>query len=139
MTAYNPLQLNESVLAPCHSIVVQFYVNDGKLSCHMYQRSADTFLGLPFNIASTSLLTYIIANVTDLDPGNIIISLGDTHLYKNHVDAAKEQLLRTPYQFPKLKINKNLKNIEDIENLQFNDFELIDYKYHPTIKAKMIA
>jgi thymidylate synthase len=105
----------------------------------MYQRSADTFLGLPFNIASTSLLTYIIANVTDLNPGNIIISLGDTHLYKNHVDAAKEQLLRTPYQFPKLKINKNLKNIEDIENLQFNDFELIDYKYHPTIKAKMIA
>ena len=139
MTAYNPLQLEESVLAPCHSIVIQFYVTDNKLSCHMYQRSADTFLGLPFNIASTSLLTYIIANVTDLEPGEVIISLGDTHLYQNHIDAAKFQLTRIPYDFPKLKINKNLKTIDDIENLQFKDFELIDYKYHPTIKAKMIA
>ena len=139
MTAYNPLQLNESVLAPCHSIIIQFYVSDNSLSCHMYQRSADTFLGLPFNIASTSLLTYIIAKVTNLEPGEVIISLGDTHLYKEHIESAKEQLCRNPYDFPKLKINKNLETIEDIENLEFSDFELIDYKYHPTIKAKMFA
>lgn len=139
MTTFNPLQLDESVLAPCHSIVIQFYVNNDKLSCHMYQRSADTFLGLPFNIASTSLLTYIISNVTNLKPGEVIISLGDTHLYDDHVEAALKQLDRTPMEFPNLIINKDLKTIDDIENLNFSDFELINYQSHPSIKASMIA
>ena len=139
MTTFNPLQLEESVLAPCHSIVVQFYVNQGKLSCHMYQRSADTFLGLPFNIASTSLLTHIIASLTNLKPGEVTISLGDTHLYDDHVEAALKQLDRTPKEFPRLKINKELKTIDDIEKLEYSDFELIDYQCHPGIKATMIA
>lgn len=139
MTTFNPLQLDESVLAPCHSIVIQFYVNNNKLSCHMYQRSADTFLGLPFNIASTSLLTYIMAKVTNLEPGEVIISLGDTHLYEDHIEAALKQLDRPPMEFPKLKINKELRTIEDIENLEYSDFELIDYQSHPGIKAVMIA
>lgn len=139
MTTFNPLQLTESVLAPCHSIIIQFYVNDNKLSCHMYQRSADTFLGLPFNIASTSLLTCIIAKVTNLDPGEVIISLGDTHLYDEHVEAALKQLERTPKQFPKLEIKKEIKNINDIETLSYSDFELINYQCHPGIKANMIA
>ena len=139
MTTFNPLQLEESVLAPCHSIVIQFYVKDNKLSCHMYQRSADTFLGLPFNIASTSLLTYIVAQVTNLEPGEVIISLGDTHLYDDHIEAALKQLDRSPMEFPKLKINKDLETIEDIENLEYSDFELIDYQSHPGIKASMIA
>ena len=139
MTTFNPLQLDESVLAPCHSIVIQFYVNKGKLSCHMYQRSADTFLGLPFNIASTSLLTYIIASITNLEPGEVTISLGDTHLYDEHVEAALKQLDRTPMEFPKLIIKKELKTIDDIEKLEYSDFELIDYQSHPGIKANMIA
>ena len=139
MTTFNPLQLNESVLAPCHSIVIQFYVNNDKLSCHMYQRSADTFLGLPFNIASTSLLTHIMAKVTNLKPGEVIISLGDTHLYDDHVEAALKQLDRTPMEFPKLNILKELNNLDDIENLTLTDFELVDYQSHPGIKAAMIA
>ena len=139
MTTFNPLQLNESVLAPCHSIVIQFYVNNDRLSCHMYQRSADTFLGLPFNIASTSLLTYIMAKVTNLKPGEVIISLGDTHLYDDHVEAALKQLDRTPMEFPKLNILKELNNLDDIENLTLTDFELVNYQSHPGIKAAMIA
>ena len=105
----------------------------------MYQRSADTFLGLPFNIASTSLLTHIIASLTNLKPGEVTISLGDTHLYDDHVEAALKQLDRTPKEFPRLKINKELKTIDDIEKLEYSDFELIDYQCHPGIKATMIA
>jgi dihydrofolate reductase / thymidylate synthase len=139
LTAYNPLQLSESVLAPCHSIVIQFYVNDNKLSCHMYQRSSDTFLGLPFNIASTALLTYLIAKITNLNPGEVIISLGDTHLYKDHIDSVKKQIKRYPYIFPKLEIKRDIKTLEDIENMEFTDFELLNYKCHKGIKANMIA
>ncbi|VVU95501.1 Thymidylate synthase [seawater metagenome] len=139
MIAYNPCQLKESVLAPCHSIVVQFYVQGNKLSCHMYQRSADTFLGLPFNIASTSLLTYLIAKVTDLEPGEVIISLGDTHLYNNHIDVARKQLSRNPKPFPKLNIKNNIRSLSDIENMTLEDFELVDYQCHPGIKAEMVV
>ena len=139
LTAYNPCQLKESVLAPCHSIVVQFYVKENKLSCHMYQRSADTFLGLPFNIASTSLLTYLIAKITNLNPGEVIISLGDTHLYKDHIEMANRQLNRVPFKFPKLEILKDIKNIVDIENMTMDDFNLINYQCHKGIKASMVA
>ena len=139
LTTFNPAQLDESVLAPCHSIVLQFYVNQGKLSTHMYQRSADTFLGLPFNIASTSLLTILIAKITNLQPGEIIISLGDTHLYASHREAALKQLKRVPFKFPKLEIKKELNTIEDIENMSFEDFILNDYQCHPGIKAEMFA
>jgi len=139
LTAYNPLQLKESVLAPCHSIIIQFYVKDNKLDCHMYQRSADIFLGLPFNIASTSLLTYIIAKVTNLNPGKMIISLGDVHLYESHIEQAREQIKRIPLKFPKLEILKDIKTINDIENLNLIDFKLSNYNSYKNIKATMVA
>ena len=146
MTTYNPVQVNESVLAPCHSLVLQFYVRNGYLSCHMYQRSADFFLGVPFNIASTSLLLYIIANATNLKPKNVFISFGDIHIYENHIKQVKIQLDRNTFHFTKLiikkKLNKN-NSINDIinymESLSINDFELKNYKCHPSIKAKMVA
>ena len=145
MTTYNPTQVSESVLAPCHSLVLQFYVRDNKLSCHMYQRSADLFLGVPFNIASTSLLLSIIAYSTNLKPDKVIISFGDVHIYEQHIQQVKTQINRETYNFPQLKIKKEINdyNIDNIinylENLQFDDFELINYKHHPSIKAKMVA
>jgi dihydrofolate reductase/thymidylate synthase len=133
MTTYNPSCIKQSVLAPCHGIVIQFYVNHNKLSCHMYQRSSDSFLGLPFNISSYSLLTHIIAKECNLQVDKLHISLGDTHIYKDHITSVKEQLTRVPFKFPQLKFNK-----KNINNYEYSDFKLINYKSHKTIKAKMI-
>ena len=134
MTTYNPLDVEKSVLAPCHGIVVQFYVENNKLSCHMYQRSSDSFLGLPFNISSYSLLVYIIGKETELKPGNLYISLGDTHIYEQHMDAVKEQLTRIPSNFPQLDFNK-----KNIGEYSYDDFKLINYNPQKIIKAEMIA
>ena len=136
MTAWNPTQLDEMALPPCH-ISYQFYVtSDGFLNCQMYQRSADLFLGVPFNIASTALLTSIIAKMTNYKPGKIINIIGDGHIYTNHISQIKEQLDRTPYYFPNLNIKKKLENIDEYT---IDDFELQAYHSHPTIKADMIA
>ena len=118
-------------LAPCHAFF-QFYVADGKLSCQLYQRSADIFLGVPFNIASYALLTMMIAQVTDLQPGDFVHTLGDAHLYNNHLEQTELQLSREPYALPKMVINPNVKSIFDFK---FEDFELQDYQSHPHIKA----
>ena len=136
MSAWNPVQLDIMALPPCH-VSYQFYVStDKKLSCMVYQRSGDMFLGIPFNISSTSLLVYIIAKITNLTPGNVSIVIGDAHIYEDHVEAVKTQLERIPYPSPKLEINKYFSNIDDYK---YEHFEVIDYKYHPTIKAVMIV
>ena len=135
MTAWNPCQLQEMALPPCH-VSYQFYVRNGKyIDCQMYQRSGDLFLGVPFNIASTALLTYIIATKTNYIPGKIIIIIGDAHIYSNHIEQVKTQLLRKPYQFPCLKINKQ----DNIEDYTFDDFNITSYYPHPNIKAQMVA
>ncbi len=131
MTAWNPSQVNKMALPPCHCFV-QFYVANGKLSCILHQRSCDTFLGVPFNIASYALFTMMLAQVCGLKPGEFIHNLGDTHLYNNHFDQAHEQLSREPYPLPTMKINPEVKDIEDFV---YEDFELIGYQCHPTIKA----
>lgn len=121
----------KAALPPCHAFF-QFYVINGKLSCQLYQRSADTFLGVPFNIASYALFTMMIAQVTDLEPGDFVHTFGDVHLYNNHIDQAKEQLSRELRSLPTMKINPNVKNINDFK---YEDFELVDYHPHPHIKA----
>ena len=131
VSAWNPAEIDKTALPPCH-MFYQFYVAKGKLSCQMYQRSCDTFLGVPFNIASYSLLTIMIAQVTGLKPGEFIHVLGDTHIYSNHFNQAKEQLSRTPKILPIMKINPKIKNIEDFK---YEDFELINYESYPSIKA----
>jgi len=131
VVAYNPIQADDMLLPPCHSMF-QFYVSDGKLSCQLYQRSCDVFLGLPFNIASYSLLTMMIAQVCDLDVWDFVWTWWDTHIYNNHLDQVKEQLSRTPKKLPTIKINQNIKNIFDFT---YNDFELCDYEFWPSIKA----
>jgi thymidylate synthase len=134
VSAWNVADVDEMAkagLPPCH-LLFQFYVADGKLSCQMYQRSADTFLGVPFNIASYALLTMMVAQVCDLEPGDFVHTFGDTHLYLNHLEQVDEQLSRKPYPLPKMKINPKVKNIDDFK---FEDFELINYKSHPAIKA----
>jgi thymidylate synthase len=118
-------------LPPCHAMF-QFYVADGKLSCQLYQRSADIFLGVPFNIASYALLVLMIAKVTGLKPGEFVHTLGDAHLYLNHLDQVDEQLKRKPFPLPKMSITKDIKNILDIE---YEDFTLEDYESHPHISA----
>lgn len=118
-------------LAPCHAFF-QFYVADGKLSCQLYQRSADIFLGVPFNIASYALLTMMVAQVVGLEPGDFVHTLGDAHLYNNHLEQVDEQLSRTPYALPTIKLNPE---IRDIFEFTFDDFELLDYQAHPHIKA----
>ncbi|MDH5571766.1 MAG: thymidylate synthase [Gammaproteobacteria bacterium] len=118
-------------LAPCHAFF-QFYVADGKLSCQLYQRSADIFLGVPFNIASYALLTMMVAQVTNLELGDFIHTLGDAHLYNNHLQQADEQLAREPFKLPTMKINPDVKSIFDFK---FEDFELLGYEAHPHIKA----
>lgn len=134
MSGWNPLQEKEMVLPPCHTLY-QFYVHENKLSCQMYQRSADLFLGLPFNIASTALLTHLVANLTNLVPSKLKIIIGDAHIYENHVDAVQEQLSRTCFPWCHLKIiNKDQTQPEDFE---FDDFELENYKCHKPIKATM--
>jgi len=122
---------NKMALAPCHAFF-QFYVADGKLSCQLYQRSADIFLGVPFNIASYALLTMMIAQVTGLEPGDFIHTFGDAHLYNNHLQQVDEQLSRETFTLPTLKINSQVK---DIFEFKFEDFELINYQSHPHIKA----
>lgn len=131
VSAWNVGELDQMRLPPCH-VLFQFYVSDGKLSCQLYQRSADIFLGVPFNIASYSLLTMMIAQVCDLKPGEFIHTFGDLHLYSNHVEQAKLQLSREPRKLPTMKLNPNIKNIHDFK---YEDFELIGYDPHPPIKA----
>ncbi|KRY36098.1 Thymidylate synthase, partial [Trichinella spiralis] len=133
MTAWNPCDLEKVALPPCHCFV-QFYVADGELSCQMYQRSADMGLGVPFNIASYSLLTRMIAHITSLKPGFFIHTIGDAHVYLTHVDALKVQMERKPRPFPKLKI---LRNVENIDDFRAEDFELINYKPYPKISMPM--
>lgn len=131
VSAWNVAELPKMALMPCHSLF-QFYVADGKLSCQLYQRSADVFLGVPFNIASYALLTMMVAQVCDLEYGDFVHSFGDVHLYNNHIEQAKLQLSRTPFDLPTMKINPAVK---DIFNFQFEDFTLENYQCHPHIKA----
>jgi len=131
VSAWNVGDLDKMALPPCH-ILFQFYVADGKLSCQLYQRSADLFIGVPFNIASYALLTLMIAQVTGYEPGDFIHTLGDAHIYLNHIEQVKEQLSRTPYDLPTMKINPDVKSLFDFK---YEDFELINYKAHPHIKA----
>ncbi len=131
VSAWNVADLPEMALMPCHTMF-QFYVADGKLSCQLYQRSADVFLGVPFNIASYALLTMMTAQVCDLKPGEFIHTFGDVHLYNNHVEQAKLQLTRTPFPLPTMHINPSIKNIFDFK---FEDFRLENYQSHPGIKA----
>ena len=131
VSAWNVQFIDEMALPPCHTMF-QFYVANGKLSCQLYQRSADTFLGVPFNIASYALLTMMIAQVCNLEPGEFIHTFGDAHLYNNHIEQAKLQLTRTPGKLPTMKMNPNVKSIFDFK---FEDFELLDYEAQAHIKA----
>jgi thymidylate synthase len=131
VSAWNVAELPQMALMPCHTLF-QFYVADGKLSCQLYQRSADVFLGVPFNIASYALLTLMVAQVCDLEPGDFVHSFGDVHLYTNHFEQAELQLSRTPYPLPTMKINPAIK---DIFGFSFEDFTLEGYQSHPGIKA----
>lgn len=133
VSAWNVGEIDEMALPPCHCLF-QFYVADGKLSCQLYQRSADIFLGVPFNIASYSLLTMMIAQVCDLKVGEFIHTLGDAHIYNNHLEQVKLQLTRKPYPLPKMKINPDVK---DIFAFKYEDFELVDYEAHPHIKGEV--
>ena len=133
-TQYTPkenAQQGKQALPPCHTLF-QFYVLDGKLSCQLYQRSADIFLGVPFNIASYALLTMMIAQVCELEPGDFIHTFGDAHLYSNHMEQVDEQLSRVPFAKPTMKINPEIK---DIFGFKYDDFELVNYQAHPHIKA----
>jgi thymidylate synthase len=133
ISAWNVDELDQMALPPCH-VMCQFYVSKGKLSCHMYQRSCDVYLGIPFNIASYALLTHMIAQVCDLSASELIISTGDTHIYANHIDQVKEQLSREPYPLPTLWLNPNIKNIDDfcMENI-----DLDGYRSHAALPAPM--
>ncbi len=133
VSAWNPPLINEMALPPCH-MMFHFYVNNNKLSCQLYQRSADTFLGVPFNIASYALLTMMVAQVCDLELGDFVHTLGDAHIYNDHFEQVKLQLSREPRELPTMKINKNIKNIEVFK---YEDFELIGYNPHPLIKGKV--
>ncbi len=132
VSAWNVADIPSMALAPCH-ILFQFYVQDGKLSCQLYQRSADVFLGVPFNIASYALLTHMIANICDLRVGEFVHTLGDAHLYTNHLEQAEEQLSRKPLTPPKIIV----KDRESIDNYEFEDFEIVNYQFHPHIPAKV--
>ncbi len=131
VSAWNVAELSEMALMPCHTLF-QFYVADGKLSCQLYQRSADVFLGVPFNIASYALLTMMIAQICNLQLGHFVHSFGDVHLYNNHIEQTELQLTRMPYHLPTLKLNTN---VRDIFGFKYEDFVLENYQYHPHIKA----
>jgi len=131
VSAWNVADLPDMALMPCHTMF-QFYVADGKLSCQLYQRSADVFLGVPFNIASYALLTMMMAQVTGLKPGTFVHTFGDVHLYSNHIEQAKTQLSRTPYPLPQMKLNPD---VSDLFAFRYEDFTLENYQFHPAIKA----
>ncbi|MGW9403288.1 thymidylate synthase [Arthrobacter sp. NPDC055585] len=131
VTAWNPAEVENMALPPCHAMF-QFYVADGKLSCQLYQRSADTFLGVPFNIASYALLTLMVAQQVGLEPGEFVWTGGDVHIYENHLDQVTEQLSRSPFPYPKLRLRRKPASIFDYE---LDDFEVLDYQHHPGIKA----
>ena len=136
VSAWNPKEIPvmaKSGLPPCH-VLFQFYVAEGRLSCQLYQRSADVFLGVPFNIASYALLTLMVAHVCDLEPGEFIHTFGDVHLYKNHIEQAKLQLSRSTRTLPKMKIKRK---VNDLLDFKYEDFELIDYTPHPPIRAQV--
>ncbi len=133
VSAWNVGEIERMALPPCH-LLFQFYVADGKLSCQLYQRSADVFLGLPFNIASYSLLTLMVAQVCNLAPGDFVHTLGDTHLYLNHLEQTHLQLNRQPFPLPEMKVNPQVASIFDF---QYEDFELTNYQSHPHIKAEV--
>ena len=131
VSAWNPADVDKMALPPCHALF-QFYVANGRLSCQMYQRSADLFLGVPFNIASYAALTVMVAQVTDLKPGEFVLTLGDAHIYLNHLEQVREQLTRSPRPFPRLKLNPAVKELLDFK---YEDFTLESYDPHPAIKA----
>lgn len=131
VSAWNPADVEHMALPPCHTMF-QFYVAEGRLSCQLYQRSGDIFLGVPFNIASYALLTQMIAQVTGLEPGDFVHTLGDAHLYLNHLDQADEQLSREPFPLPTMRLNPEVKDLFDF---RFEDIELVGYQSHPAIKA----
>jgi thymidylate synthase len=131
VSAWNPGEINQMALPPCHALF-QFFVQDGELSCQLYQRSADLFLGVPFNIASYALLTMMVAQVCGLKPGDFVHTFGDLHLYSNHLEQARLQLSREPRPLPRMKLNPG---VRDIHAFQFEDFELTGYDPHPAIKA----
>jgi thymidylate synthase len=131
VTAWNPADVDRMALPPCHALF-QFYVAEGRISCQMYQRSADLFLGVPFNIASYALLTRMVAQVTGLEPGEFILTLGDAHLYLNHLEQAREQIAREPRPFPGMKLNPSVRELLDF---RYEDFALEGYEPHPAIKA----
>ena len=133
VSGWNPKEANQVALPPCHTLF-QFYVQNGKLSCQLYQRSADIFLGVPFNIASYALLTMMMAQVCDLEPGDFVHSFGDVHLYNNHVEQAKLQLSREPRSLPKMMLNPQ---VRDLFAFTYADFQLVDYNPHPRIRAKV--
>ena len=133
VSAWNVAEVEDMALPPCH-VLFQFYVAEGRLSCQLYQRSADTFLGVPFNIASYALLTMMIAQECGLQPGEFVHTLGDTHLYLNHMEQVEEQLSRTPRALPTMRLNPDVKSVFDF---RFEDFTLEGYDPYPTIKAPM--
>lgn len=133
VVAFNPADVDQMALPPCHAFF-QFYVADGALSCQLYQRSADVFLGVPFNIASYALLTHMMAQVCNLKVGDFVHTLGDAHLYSNHLEQAKEQLSRTPRPLPKLLLNPDVK---DLFSFRFEDIQIVEYDPHPAIKAEV--
>ena len=136
VSAWNPPEIEKMALPPCHTMF-QFYVMNGKLSCQMYQRSADMFLGVPFNIASYSLLIRIIANICDLDVGTFVHTIGDAHIYQNHTDQVAEQLAREPMELPTLNISKNFESLGDVLKSSVDDYQLLDYNPMTSIKAPM--
>lgn len=136
ISAWNPNQLNQCALPPCH-IICQFYANNNELSCQFMMRSVDSFLGLPFNILSYAILTHIIAKTVGMTAKEVIFVGGDTHIYNNHIDQVKTQIAREPYEFPTITINKELSSIADIEKLEFSDFAIEGYQSYPAIKAEM--